>query len=251
MVNQQQKPYNVILIGDHCRDEYQYGSVDRLSPEAPIPVFCPLDTTAKDGMAGNVANNLRNLGIDVRYYHGSTSVKIRMIDHKSKQHLLRVDHDVKSSAVKFADLDLSGIDAVVVSDYGKGTVDYSLIEDLQAKTTLPIFLDTKKTDLAKFSRCVVKINELEYSRRTSEGTNVIVTYGGSHVCWSDTNYPVPTVPVFDVCGAGDTFLAGLVYMYLCSGSMNIAIRFAIAASSVTVQHPGVYAPLMEEIVWLD
>jgi sugar/nucleoside kinase (ribokinase family) len=52
-----------------------------------------------------------------------------------------------------------------------------------------------------------------------------------------------------VCGAGDTFLAALVYQYLNSGkSIESAIEFAIKAAAVTVQHMGVYAPTLEEIL---
>jgi len=38
---QQQKQYKILLIGDNCTDVYQYGTVDRISPEAPVPVFVP------------------------------------------------------------------------------------------------------------------------------------------------------------------------------------------------------------------
>lgn len=248
MANQQPKHYNVILIGDHCRDEYQYGTVDRISPEAPIPVFCPTTLDTKDGMAGNVAKNLCNLGLGVKFHHSEISVKIRMIDSRTKQHLLRIDHDAKCRPVLFSELNFDGIDAIVVSDYNKGTVTYDLLGDLQAKTALPIFLDTKKTDLAAFGRCIVKINELEWRSRSSDGVNVIVTHGGSHVSWGDKVYPVPTVPVFDVCGAGDTFLSALVYQYLHTGSMEQAIEFAIRAAAITVGHHGVYAPKLEELL---
>ena len=53
--------------------------------------------------------------------------------------------------------------------------------------------------------------------------------------------------VTDVCGAGDTFLAALVYEFLKKGHMPDAVKFANKASSITVQHVGVYAPRLEEI----
>lgn len=247
MMNQQQKQYNVILIGDNCLDEYQYGVVERISPEAPIPVFCPTKVDVKDGMAANVAANLKKLGIGVKFYHSEISVKIRMIDIKTRQHLLRVDKDAVCSAVDIDSIDFSGADAVVVSDYNKGTVTYEALQQLQCKVNVPIFLDTKKTDLARFDRCIIKINELEYAARTSSAPNIVVTHGGSSVTWGDKVYSVPCVPVFDVCGAGDTFLSALVYGYLTSGSIDTSIPFAIRAAGVTVQHIGVYAPTLEEI----
>jgi len=53
--------------------------------------------------------------------------------------------------------------------------------------------------------------------------------------------------VTDVCGAGDTFLAALVYKFLETKHMPDAIKFANQAAAVTVQHVGVYAPRLEEI----
>ena len=38
---QQQRQFKILLVGDNCKDIYQYGTIDRLSPEAPVPVFVP------------------------------------------------------------------------------------------------------------------------------------------------------------------------------------------------------------------
>ena len=53
--------------------------------------------------------------------------------------------------------------------------------------------------------------------------------------------------MFDVCGAGDTFLSALTYQYLQSHDVTNSIEFAIKASSITVAHNGNYAPTLEEI----
>jgi sugar/nucleoside kinase (ribokinase family) len=50
-----------------------------------------------------------------------------------------------------------------------------------------------------------------------------------------------------VTGAGDTFLAALAYQYLVTQDIKSAVEFATLAASITVQHLGVYAPLLEEI----
>jgi bifunctional ADP-heptose synthase (sugar kinase/adenylyltransferase) len=145
---QVQKSFNISLIGDDCKDIYQYGTIDRLSPEAPVPVFVPTYTETRDGMAGNVANNLEALGCNVNYLHGETSTKTRIIDARSKQQIVRIDNDIKSAPITF-DTEIPNLyDAVVVSDYNKGTVSYELIEELIA-LSIPIFIDTKKTDLAR------------------------------------------------------------------------------------------------------
>ena len=86
------KKYQILLIGDNGIDQYQYGSVTRISPEAPVPVINYTHTVTKPGMAANVRENLERLGCDVTFVHGiKTCTKTRVIDSKSKQHLLRID----------------------------------------------------------------------------------------------------------------------------------------------------------------
>lgn len=244
-----QQSFNVLLIGDNCKDIYQYGTIDRLSPEAPVPVFVPTYTETRDGMAGNVFNNLKALGCHVNYLHDKTSTKTRIIDARSKQQIVRIDNDIKSIPVTF-ETDIPNVyDAIVVSDYNKGTVTYELIEELIA-TKIPVFVDTKKTNLERMQGAWVKINDLEYSKITSECSGLIVTHGanGASVIHHDITCPAPNVEVADVTGAGDTFLAALVFKYLHTNDIKQAVDFAILASSVTVQHFGCYAPTIEEIL---
>jgi len=242
---------NILLIGDACEDIYTYGNVTRISPEAPVPVFVPHYVIHKDGMAGNVRKNLEALGCTVNFLRGEVSRKERLIDERSKQHLMRLDKDVESKPVTFETAIPNVYDAVVISDYNKGTVTYELIEELAREVTVPIFIDTKKTDLARMGGCYVKINALEKSRVTSyhpEPDHLIVTHGGHGAEWNGWVYPAEIVgDVTDVCGAGDTFLAALVYKFLETKHMPDAIKFANQAAAVTVQHVGVYAPRLEEI----
>ena len=242
---QQQKQFRILLIGDDCQDVYQYGIIDRLSPEAPVPVFIPGKKETKPGMAGNVYQNLKALGCEVTYLHRNTSVKTRLIDSRSKQQIVRIDNDADCRPVDITTaLDY---DAIVISDYNKGTVGYELIERLRKQFAGPIFVDTKKTDLARLEGCVVKINQLEYNRITSACTDLIVTLGDQGARWNQSHFTSKRVEVADVCGAGDTFLAALAYKYLVDRSMSQAINFAIRASAVTVQHIGNYAPAPKEI----
>ena len=62
---QQQKRLKILLIGDSCQDVYVYGTVDRISPETPVPVLKQRRTESKPGMACNVKNNLMALGCNV------------------------------------------------------------------------------------------------------------------------------------------------------------------------------------------
>ena len=54
----------VLVIGDSCVDEFVYGDIKRISPEAPIPVFLPTHEESNDGMAQNVSNNIQSLGVE-------------------------------------------------------------------------------------------------------------------------------------------------------------------------------------------
>jgi pentose-5-phosphate-3-epimerase len=60
-----QKPLKVLLLGETCRDEYHFGHVNRISPEAPVPVFDLQSCETKFGMANNVKNNLESFGCKV------------------------------------------------------------------------------------------------------------------------------------------------------------------------------------------
>lgn len=240
-----------MLIGDYCIDEYQYGFVERLSPEAPVPVLKSVDKIVKDGMAGNVKNNLEALGCKVVAYFGKPSTKTRIVDKKTNQQIVRIDNDVMSMPLKFDEVESFDFDAIVISDYDKGFVSYDLIDKILETYKGFVFIDTKKTDLQRMSGACVKINEAEYRKAKSLADRMVVTLGSRgamHLFRGETTtfYSTPS-EVVDVTGAGDTFLAALVYYFLHSADMNEAIRFANRASAVTVRHMGVYAPRKDEI----
>jgi len=248
MVNQQQKQSKILLLGDSCYDEYHTGTVTRISPEAPVPVFDLTSTVVKRGMAYNVYNNLVNLGARVDVITDYKERKHRYVEEKTGQQLLRVDEQIKTEQVDTADQSLDGYSAIVISDYNKGFVEEGDIKKLRAKFDGPIFVDTKKKDLAQFDGCFVKINQYEYEGAESLTNELIITYGSKKVEYKNRTYLPPSVETHDVCGAGDTFLAGLVFNYLDTYSIDQAIKFAMQAAAITVQHRGVYAPKIEEVV---
>ena len=86
---------SVLIIGDSCKDVFIYGGVKRLTPEAPVPVFNPESEKSNDGMARNVANNVEALNTTIYTITNNNSIrKIRYVDEKSNQLVLRVDeHD--------------------------------------------------------------------------------------------------------------------------------------------------------------
>ena len=245
---QQQKLFNVLVIGDDCLDVYQYGTVERLSPEAPVPVFKASHSVELPGMAGNVRRNLEALGCTTAFLSNTYSRKTRLIDAKSKQHIVRIDEDHQASTpLEIVTKIPSVYDAIVVSDYNKGTVSTGLIQELRAEFDGPIFVDTKKRELHHFEGCFVKINQHEHDLLQTKCSDIIVTCGEDGVRYKDNFWTSINVDVSDVTGAGDTFLAALAFEYLQTGSICQSVPFAIKASTITVQHVGVYAPTLEEI----
>jgi len=238
----------ILLVGDNGIDQYQFGTVTRISPEAPVPILNYTHTVTKAGMAANVKDNLERLGVQVDFVHGlKTCIKTRVIDSKTGQHLVRLDQDRPSRAVKIDYANLQQYNAIVVSDYNKGSVEYDTIENLRINYSGPVFVDTKKADLARCEGCYVKINQLEYELARTYPTDLIVTLGRDGVKYQEHKISTPQVEAFDVCGAGDTFLSALAYNFVLSGNILEAIQFATRASSVTIQHIGVYSPTLEEI----
>jgi len=198
-------------------------------------------------MAYNVYNNLVNLGAKVDIITEFRERKHRYIDNKTGQQLIRIDEKRKAEQVDTSEENLNNYDAVVVSDYNKGFIEEGDIKELRQKFDGPIFVDTKKKDLSQFDGCFVKINQYEYEQAEYLTDELIITYGSKKVEYKNRSYIPPKVETHDVCGAGDTFLASLIFKYLEEYDMDQAIKFAMQAASVTVQHIGVYAPTLKEI----
>ena len=125
----------VLVIGETCIDRFVYGSVNRISPEAPVPIFVPTETKENHGMSGNVVENLKALA-DINITHVTNEnriTKTRFVDKKSNHMFIRVDEgdnltigtfDTKNIIKSLVDYDI-----VIVSDYNKGLLsDNDLIE---------------------------------------------------------------------------------------------------------------------------
>jgi len=238
----QQKSFKVLLIGDSCEDEYIYGRCERISPEAPVPVmrFSKLETKA--GMAANVCLNLQSFGIDITFLTNAEKlVKTRFIDEKSNQQILRVDNEEKIKPLLLP-ISTDNFDAIVISDYNKGYLTESKLFEVVEKAHCPVFIDSKKTLLPNKHNCFIKINDEEYQKLDPENhtENLIVTKGSEGCIFKNTLYPAEQVKVYDVVGAGDTFLAALVYGYLKYANMDRALMLGNKAAAIAVQQPGTY-----------
>lgn len=242
----------VLVIGELCKDETYYCNVSRLSPEAPVPVADLVWKSTAAGMAGNVNANLKAFGVDTTFLHQRPTQhinKIRYVDIKSGQHLMRADDThPKITALEVSSIDnINDYGAIVVSDYNKGFVTYENVQQLRTLFNGPILVDSKKDDLAQFEGCIVKINELEYQKAKSIPRATIVTLGSKGATYNGTIYPSEPVKMFDVCGAGDTFLAGLTYKMLQGEPIGPCIEFANRCAGIAVQHRGTYTLTKQDI----
>ena len=250
--------FKVLLIGDACEDVYHYGSIDRLCPEAPVPILRHAHTEARDGMCLNVRNNLETFGISVQTLCNSEPIqKQRFVDLRTKQHLLRADFGESErlapcDVTQLDKCDFAQLDAVVIADYNKGFVEKDIIQSVIAKaavTKINVFVDSKKCDLSAYENCIIKINNLEFSKlkKRPRQCELIVTLGDLGARWNDTVYPTEACDVFDVCGAGDTFLAALVSEQLITKSIEKGIQFANRCSRLVIGKFGTYTLTAEDV----
>jgi len=254
MDTQQQKSWKILLIGDHCLDIYHYGIAERLSPEAPVPVLKQLEVETKMGMSSNVKMNLKSFGLVVNHVHNTTPLeKHRVVDSRFNQHLIRFDvgegsllNEVELSRIE----KVRDIDAVVISDYNKGFLRYNSISSIcDMYKDIPVFVDTKKNKMTCYHNCFVKVNEKEFKdiNKMPHECEFIITMGSKGALYKHDIYPTEKTEVFDVCGAGDVFLAALVYGYLEHKDIKKAIQIANKCASFSVSKMGTYVLTKEDI----
>ena len=242
----------ILVIGDSCTDVFVYGSCDRLCPEAPIPVFNPSRTITNQGMAGNVVDNLRALGVRKTELitNNEQIVKTRYVETKSNQMLLRVDgNDKVSNTFDYRKVDFDSYDAVIVADYNKGYLTYDDIGKIGHNSKLS-FIDTKKTigsgDYFK-DYTFVKMNEVEWEDCLEKGAvysewkdKLIITMSERGCMYNEKRYPVDnSIEVRDLSGAGDTWMASFVVKYLEKYNTVEAIKDANKNATLVVQKRGV------------
>jgi bifunctional ADP-heptose synthase (sugar kinase/adenylyltransferase) len=238
----------ILVIGDSCVDIFRYGKVERIAPEAPVPIIVPERETSNPGMAGNVVANLKALGAEVDFITNKTEIrKIRYVCSKYNHLLLRVDENDTCEKIDIVPFKTGIYNAVIISDYCKGFLTEEDIEIISKSFDCPIFLDTKKI-LGNWAHNInfIKINYHEYERNKEILKNdlilsnkTIVTRGKYGCDYQNKNYPTVDVPVKDVSGAGDTFLSGLVIEYARSKDINKAIQFAQECTTIVIQKSGV------------
>lgn len=248
---------NILVIGDSCDDEYIYGDCSRLNPEGPIPVLDKTSTEVTPGMASNVNDNLRSFGVRTNLITQKETIKkTRFVDRKSNYQLLRVDTTPEVTPLSAPQVRMafmhSKYDALVISDYDKGFLTDQALRIICTYFKGPIFIDTKKTKLFQQPNVFFKINKKEYDLLDREfmphDTNLIVTLGSNGCRWRGINFTPRKVNVFDVCGAGDTFLSALEVEFIRTKDMQNSINFANMAASISVENSGTYKLTRDDIM---
>lgn len=179
----------VLVVGDLMLDEYIWGSVDRVSPEAPVQVVEARAENYVPGGAANVANNLVALGYDVSLVgaigddhngtklsqmlkqenincegirilkHRPTINKIRVIAHN--QQILRIDREVKGALsekmeqeiIDYIDSTIPTVDGIICSDYLKGLLTNNILKAIitgSKRHNKLVFVDPKGKDFLKY-----------------------------------------------------------------------------------------------------
>ena len=183
------KDRNILVIGDLILDKYLFGDVDRISPEAPVPVVDIKEESLKLGGAANVGWNIAKLGgkvyitgvvgkdengkilkklieergikdISVEDEDRITTEKTRVI--AVSQQLLRIDREIRKPLSKEVINRIKGqiesikdkIDGIIVSDYGKGVITEELMEFIKA-LGLPIFVDPKPSNFHLYRKTTI------------------------------------------------------------------------------------------------
>jgi bifunctional ADP-heptose synthase (sugar kinase/adenylyltransferase) len=243
----------ILLIGDSCIDRYVFVEKTRHNPENDAPLLTELNSIDSTGMADNVYRCIKNLLLNVTaIVPDKKSIKTRYIDCMTGEQYFRTDKDFIVKPIEIETIPLNEYNCIVVSDYNKGYITKDTLKYIQENFSGPKFLDTKKPDLSAFEDYYIKINETEaiiakesiprYSVITMGAFGAIVDDG-----FREHRYKALEVNCVDVCGAGDAFLAGYVYGFLKTETLNSAIIHGIVNSGISVTQPGTYAPLKEEL----
>jgi len=264
----------IMVIGDLMVDEYIWGNVSRVSPEAPVPVVSVTSESLRLGGAGNVVNNIHTLGGKVllagivgndemgrKVIHDLhkmgletkgvivepervTTVKTRII--AQHQQVVRYDREITrpihpeniQQILSLLEGGINELDAVLVSDYGKGVICEPLMERVRSLTQRAgkiLAVDPKVKNFPLFREVtIITPNHYEAAEATGrwimneedlmtvgrtllqrlEVQSVLITRGEKGMTLFQHNGEVIHIPtmakeVYDVTGAGDTVISVL------------------------------------------
>lgn len=302
----------LLVVGDLMIDEYVWGDVDRISPEAPVQVVSVTREDYTLGGSGNVVNNLaalnagtlvagvmgndpggirmaekfRSLGVDaggvVKDPRRPTTRKTRII--AGSQHVLRIDRETRhgiagetrEAIVKYIQRVIPDVDAVLISDYGKGLLTTDLLATiirLAGQNSKPAIVDPKGLDFEKYwGAFLITPNKKEAGLaagieivdestlnqaagvifKKTNAENLLITCGKEGMVLFEGGAG-PTIirskarQVFDVSGAGDTVVAVAGLAIAAGESLQDAATLANLAAGIVVGKIGTAAVTLQEL----
>lgn len=296
----------ILVFGDLMLDRYWHGTTQRISPEAPVPIVQLQSFDERAGGAGNVAMNLVAVGAHVtvmgvvgndeaadilldklseahintrihRDANQTTTTKIRILSQQ--QQLIRLDFEKRLSQFDFDKIIQEYIDllpdfnAVIISDYGKGTVqDPQPLIQAAKRLGIPILVDPKGNDFSKYRHAdIITPNRKEFEQAIAtchsetdleiagqralaqlDLTALLITRGQEGMSLIRNNLPAVHVPakaleVRDVTGAGDTVIAILAASIAAGEDIINAIKLANIAAGFVVTKLGAAAITEHEL----
>jgi len=188
------KPAKILVVGDFMLDTYTTGRVQRISPEAPVPILHVQKSEDLPGGAGNVVLNLKALGAKVmalgRVGNDKEGKRLKQLLEEEEvdtsgiftqkqvytplknrliadsQQLIRVDQEcitplsaeLERQVLRFVTKHLGEFEVIAISDYAKGFLTKSLLSkliDLASKHAIPTIVDPKGDDFTKYQRATL------------------------------------------------------------------------------------------------
>jgi D-beta-D-heptose 7-phosphate kinase/D-beta-D-heptose 1-phosphate adenosyltransferase len=283
----------ILCVGDVMLDRFQHGDIERISPEAPVPVAALGGHAILVGLAGEdeAGTTLRRLlaarpGIAdalVATQHRPTICKTRFI--AGRQQVVRADDessealcaDEQAALIAALDAHLPAAHALVLSDYGKGTLSLPLLAHAigaARAAKIPVFVDPKTDDFSRYrgAFCITpNLREFTLAAGVAAGTEaeiaaaaapllaradaqaILVTRSEKGMVLVERGGEIAAAParareVFDVSGAGDTVIATLALAHASGRSLAQAMHIANAAAGVVVSKLGTATANIAEVM---
>ena len=304
------KNLNILVLGDLMVDTYLFGNSTRLSPEAPVPVIDITESTTMLGGAGNVISNLEGLNIKSHICgivgsdpmgdfivfkeisgrlaitpNRPTTTKTRVVS--SGQQLLRFDIEnrdnitegIENSIIDYIKDELPIMDAIIISDYGKGVVTQSLLNKLNALLSnsnkdIIVTIDPKSNQAIKYREISNYISAVtpnhheaidmvgedlgiekmgNYILKDLNCKYVLITEGKNGMSLfsnKEDSIHIDTVAqeVFDVSGAGDTVISVFTLALALGMVAKDAAVLSNIAAGVVVGEVGTSAINTEKLI---
>ncbi len=304
----------VLCVGDVMLDRFIYGETKRISPEASVPILRITREASELGGAGNVVRNVAALGgacafvsvigddragTEITRHFGrlpqvepyvrvsserETTVKTRFVSDDNGHNLLRADRETTAALAPKDAVDLkqnavaqvAEVDAVILSDYAKGTLTGDIAAAVIAaarKVGKPVIVDPKGSDYSRYAGAnVITPNRNELADATNMPVDddagviaaaraicdrtsvdaVLVTRSKRGMTLVASNgavydFAAEAREVADVTGAGDTVVATLALALAAGAALPVAARLANIAAGIVVGRRGTAVVTAQDI----